>query len=166
MKSFVAALLVCGLSSVATAEVLPGAAGLPGPAAAGTVVAEYIAATGELIVSSGGAVNLFVDHLDSGISVLDPVPAPPAGILLTNNPSRVGLTGFGGISVEDWSFGSIGAEIPMEKLVLKYNSALGQPEVLIPAGATGFAYTVVPEPASVVLIGVGIVGLLAKRRRG
>ena len=165
MKSFFAALMLVCLATVAYAAE-PGAAGAPGAADAGGVKGEYDPATGEFMISSGGAVNFY---MESASKAIVPLGAPPAGVvgLLTNNTGRIGMTNLGPINLTDFSFGNVGKGLLASDLKLVYTSALGQAaKTILPSedGSTAFRY--VPEPASIGMVALGLVGLLGARRRG
>jgi len=134
----------------------------PGPAPAGKVVVEYNSATGELLASSGGVVNFFVQSATSKIIPINPPPVVPVG-LLTNNAGRVGITNLGPINLTDFSFGSIGKGLATSDLTLNYTSALGQKAVVVPA-CSGIEWVCVPEPTSLGLLGLGVFGLIGTRR--
>ena len=135
--------------------------GDPAAAGPGMATAEYNHVTGGLLINANGVVNVFVEH-SGGALVPEGVADAPAGLLKSENASRVGLTGFGGINVENWG-GGIGSGHAEGDLTLVVGPALGQPSVTYKAGSTEFAY--VPEPASCVLLSLGLLGLMASRRR-
>jgi len=136
--------------------------GDPDPPGTNAATAEYNSETGQLTISSAGAVNVFVQSAASKITPLNPPPVVPVG-LLTNNASRVGITNLGPINTTNFSFGSIGAGLAMSDLKLVYTPALGQKGIEIAAGSAGFRY--IPEPASCGLLAMGMLGYFAARRR-
>ena len=154
MRTFVTALLVCGLAAVANA-----AAPTPGTQDA---TAAYFKPSGLIEISANGVVNVFVESA-SGALTPGSAAAAPAGLLASDNASRVGLTGFGGINVTDWASNNT-AGLEMEDLSLVVGPALGAASITYPAGSDNFLY-VVPEPATAGLLGLGLLGALAVRRR-
>ena len=70
-------------------------------AAAGDATASYNYVTGLIEISANGVVNVFVES-NSGALSAGNADAAPAGLLASDNASRVGLTGFGGINVTNW----------------------------------------------------------------
>ena len=135
--------------------------GDPGEAPAGSALAEYNAATGQLLISANGVVNAFVES-NSGALVPGDLPDVPAGVLPSKNPNRVGLTGFGGIVIQDWG-GDVGAGHAQGDLRFVVGPALGVPAVSYEAGSANFAY--IPEPASGLLFGLGLLGLASRREK-
>ena len=87
----------------------------------------YHELTGEIVVSADQVVNIFAE---SASGLLRPersahVEAPEL-TLLSNNASRIGLTGFGGVTVEDMSFGfSAPPDLPIGELTLVVAGSLG-----------------------------------------
>ena len=131
-------------------------------AAAGEATAAYNYVTGLIEISANGVVNAFVESASGGLTPGN-ADAAPAGLLASDNASRVGLTGFGGINVTNWkSQNSTG--LAMEDLTLVVGPALGVPSVIHRAGTAHFVYALIPEPASVALMGLGLLGLMATRR--
>ena len=129
-------------------------------AAAGEATAQYNYVSGLIEISANGVVNAFVESASGGLTPGN-ADAAPAGLLASDNASRVGLTGFGGINVTNWkSQNSTGLE--ETDLTLVVGPALGVPSVSHRAGSANFAY--VPEPTSVALMGLGLLGLMATRR--
>jgi len=136
------------------------------PDAPGTnaATAEYNPESGELKISSNGAVNVFVQSASSHIIPVNPAPTIPVG-LLTNNTSRIGITNLGPINVTNFSFGSIGTGLAMSDLKLVFSPALGQKATEIAAGSVGFRYVQVPEPATATLLGLVVSGYGSLRRK-
>lgn len=86
----------------------------PGPAPSGTAIAEYIRATGEIIVSVANVSNWYVESLSGGLTGPDDVtsvlPLAPNSTFVTNNTSRAGELAFGGdFSYTDINLGAIAA---------------------------------------------------------
>lgn len=134
----------------------------PGPVVEGGADAVYHVLTGELYVSANNIVNFYVESASNGIVPLASAPVGgPAGALLTNNPSRVGYTNLQQFSFTDLNMGSIGAGLPCadDDLTITFNSRLGGARLTYPV------YCWIPEPTSAGLAGLGVVGLLAARRR-
>ena len=126
----------------------------------GQATASYNAVSGLIEISADGVVNAFIE---SASNALTPGAADtaPAGVLVSDNASRVGLTGFGGISVTNWkSHNTPGLGVGDLSLVV--GPALGVPSVSHAAGSAGFIY--VPEPASYLLL-CGMVVIFARRVR-
>ena len=130
-------------------------------AAAGEATASYNYMTGLIEISANGVVNAFVESASGGLTPGN-ADAAPAGLLASDNASRVGLTGFGGINVTNWkSQNSTG--LAEDDLSLVVGPALGVPSVTHAAGSANFTY--VPEPATAGLFGLGLLGMVAARRR-
>ena len=94
------------------------------PPAAGDrdATAEYNV-NGQLMINANGVVNVFVEHA-GGALVPGGTADAPAGLLKSDNASRVGLTGFGGINVSGWG-GNIGAGHAKDDLSLVVGPAVG-----------------------------------------
>ena len=135
--------------------------GEPAEPADQSATAEYNFVTGQLLVSAKNVVNVFVESAGGGLT---PGGASdvPAGLLLSDNANRVGLTGFAGINVTNWG-AAIGAGLAESDLSLVVGPALGVPSVTHAAGTAEFAY--VPEPTSMALLLLGGTLLLASGRR-
>ena len=129
---------------------------------AGDATAEYNTVSGQILISANGVVNVFVESASGGLSPGNS-DAAPAGLLASDNASRVGLTGFGGINVTNWKSQNSAGLAP-EDLSLVVGPALGVPSVTHAAGSANFRY--IPEPATASLLGLGLLGLLTCRRRG
>ena len=129
--------------------------------AAGDATASYNWVSGLIEISANGVVNAFVESASGGLTPGN-ADAAPAGLLASDNASRVGLTGFGGINVTNWKSQNT-TDLAADDLTLVVGPALGVPSVSYSAGSGNFAY--VPEPASIGLLGIGLCGLLAARRR-
>ena len=129
-------------------------------AAAGDATASYNYVSGLIEISANGVVNAFVESASGGLTPGN-ADAAPAGLLASDNASRVGLTGFGGINVSNWKSQNT-AGLGMDDLSLVVGPALGVPSVTYEAGSNNFTY--VPEPASAGLLGIGMLMLLSRRR--
>ena len=129
-------------------------------AGAGEATAAYNT-NGLIEISANGVVNAFVESA-SGALTPGNADAAPAGLLASDNASRVGLTGFGGINVTNWKSQNTPG-LAADDLTLVVGPALGVPSVSYGAGTDQFRY--IPEPASAGLLAVGLLGLLASRRR-
>ena len=128
---------------------------------AGDATAAYNYVSGLVEISANGVVNVFVESAGGKLSPGNS-DAAPAGLLASDNASRVGLTGFGGINVTNWKSQNA-ADIEQGDLTLVVGPALGVPAVTHQAGSANFAY--IPEPATAGLLGLGLLGMLATRRR-
>lgn len=134
----------------------------PGPASAGSVVAEYDTTTGEIIVSVDGVLNWFIEAADgAAIMTGDPVANLPgsAGGLVTDNDFRVGESNFGGVfGYTDLDLGAVAMPgLAQGDLVARWQTGFGSPEQSVEV-------IVVPEPTGIVLLGLGA-WIVAGRRR-
>ena len=129
-------------------------------AAAGEATAAYNPASGLIEISANGVVNAFVESASGSLTPGNADPAP-AGLLASDNASRVGLTGFGGINVTNWKSQNTPG-LAADDLTLVVGPALGVPSVSYRAGSANFS---IPEPATAGLLGLGLCGLLLARRR-
>lgn len=135
--------------------------------AAGDANASYHT-NGTITINATEVINVFVES-SSGILTPGGADAVPAGTLLTDNASRVGITGFTGITVEGWR--SHNTAIPFDdvcgELSLVVGPALGVPAIVYPIGSSNFEFIpcAIPEPASASLLSIAFAGLLATRRR-
>ena len=114
---------------------LPKSEPLPQPAER-DAVGGYNSATGEIVISANGVVNAFVE---SATNQLTPgsTDQAPAGLLASDNASRVGLTGFGGIEVTDWTSRNTPGML-LSDLIVVVGPALGVPSItklVIPLGS-------------------------------
>ena len=96
-------------------------------AGAGQATAAYDPGTGLIEISANGVVNVFVESASSALTP-GAADAAPAGLLASDNASRVGLTGFGGINVTNWKSHNT-AGLPASDLTLVVGPALGVPSV-------------------------------------
>ena len=132
----------------------------PSPGA-GDATAAYNPGTGLIEISADGVVNVFVESA-SGALTTGAADAAPAGLLVSDNASRVGLTGFGGINVTNWKSQNTPG-LAKEDLSLVVGPALGVPSVSHAADTANFEY--VPEPATSSLLVLGLLGWAAASRR-
>ncbi|MEO2045840.1 MAG: PEP-CTERM sorting domain-containing protein [Pirellulales bacterium] len=136
----------------------------PGPAdgSVGDAIAEYNIFTGRIIVSVDQVENWFVESLSGGMIGPDNASAvlPLSGGLVSDNPLRFGeWLPSGNISFTNEDFGRV-ALPGLEDIRIFYNgSGSNQPK------REGIVNVVVPEPTSLVLIGLCLGGVLASRRR-
>lgn len=93
-------------------------------------------------------------------------------VALSNNVNRRGVAGLGrGAGTTDFALGSLGANLPVGTLRLFYQTATGAanersiPFSTTPGSQAYYATAIIPEPASLGMIGLGFAGLLAARRR-
>lgn len=89
-------------------------------------------------------------------------------VALSNNVNRRGVGGLG--KTQNFQLGSIGAGLPVGTLRLFYQTATGAAnersiQFSTVPGSQAY-YAAVPEPASIGMVGLGLAGLLAARRRG
>ena len=125
--------------------------------------ASYNFLTGDASISATDVVNVFIDAPSGILAPVDVADAPGgSGALVSSNPFRIGLTALSPFSVDDWG-GKIGAGHSADDLRLVVGPSLGAPAVSHPAGSANFAY--IPEPASAGLLGLGMLGLFAARRK-
>ena len=91
----------------------------------GDATAAYNWTNGLIEISANGVVNVFVESASGGLAP-GSTDAAPAGVLVSDNASRVGLTGFGGISVVNWKSQNA-TELAQNDLSLVVGPALGAP---------------------------------------
>ena len=127
-----------------------------------TAVYHYPAGTvGIIAISVNGPVNAFVESATGGLTPGNHDTAPD-GVLVSDNATRVGLTGLSGIFVENWhSYNTI--FLAADDLTLVVGPALGAPSISHRAGSASFAYA--PEPTSSFLLSLAFAGVLTCRRR-
>jgi PEP-CTERM motif-containing protein len=136
----------------------------PGPANGnvGDAIAEYNTDTGRIIISVDQVQNWWIEGPMTGPDNPEAaLLATGVGGLVGDAPDQIGHLVLGGnFSYTNVDMGLVAATgLSLDDLVLKYNGAvMGAP---IDIGTI----TIVPEPVSFVLIGLGLCGVLASRRR-
>ena len=109
---------------IATASTVLADGHLP---AAGGASGSYDFFTGRITINATEVVNVFVESAGSLLTPGD-TDAAPAGILVSDNASRVGLTGFTGVTVKGWTSHNTRG-ISNDDLSLVVGPALGEPAV-------------------------------------
>ena len=122
--------------------------------------ASYNPSIGLIEISASGVVNVFVESASSSLTP-GGADRAPTGTLVSDNSSRVGLTGFAGVEATNWKSQNT-PNLPCSDLSLVVSHAISAPAVTYPPGSANFVCT--PEPASASLLSLALAGLLACRR--
>ncbi len=130
--------------------------GDPGPAAAGTVIAEYNELTGEIVVSGEGIVNWLIESESGGLTGEAPAWGDIGG-LKSDQDIKIGSFEFGGMTFTDVNLGAVAAA-GVTDLVVNYQSGLG-------SDWEQGTLVVVPEPMTMSLLAIGGLAAIRRRRR-
>ena len=154
------ALLLCVL--VLNSSSVNNAIADPGPAPAGTAIAEYDFSTGEIIVSVDSVINWYVESSSASLSGPDGAtpPLPLAGGAVGDSDSKIGESSLPQFTYTDINLGQVALPgLPLSDLLVYWNPSLGEGPFSQPV-----VYTGIPEPSSLVLGVFSTMAFLFSRR--